>query len=456
MVMAVIVSRVSGVASGGRTDVESKSRDTDALPKDYRSWRRQAFSHRNAMLSSLTLLARKNGAAPTRTLRALVGRYLASKDAQLLALRRAMSRGRDAQDRGWEREFYKRWRQYRQGRDIDELNPMKPSNERRRTWLQQKNRLGGGDRRLWKFGPCMTSRQLLVAEAMGAIAKRRLWSQTLFDGGRVAAVQQIKEALRDPACTHFAYVDVAGFFDNVDLRGATHLLPIDGKVMENTLCVNSTSSNVEHGNRYMRDSVCDDVAVCRPLALPQGAASSPLIAYWLLEQAFPARDVEHSFPYADDLLMLGESEEDVAAKVSRYESNLVGHPAGPLQLRVLERGETMGGFEFLGVMFYVEEGEDMPRVVRTEVTMENGRAFREKVQRTVSHDARTGDRFLSKTCEYLTGFLASMPTDDHECLVRFACDAAKAAGVQASPLLGAGARFLTGAAFERVRATSAG
>ncbi|RZF28073.1 hypothetical protein EVC45_20200 [Paraburkholderia sp. UYCP14C] len=197
-------------------------------------------------------------------------------------------------------------------------------------------------------------------------------------------------------------------------------------------------------NRYARICVSEVVDADGRLALPQGAASSPLIAYGLLEQALPVKYLEHSFPYADDLLITGNSKEDVAAKVSLYEANLVRHPAGPLHLGRVEYGEIAdeGCFEFLGLVFSVQSRERSGlRSVRVEVPMEKRFEFRERLQKAVEEDVIDGA--TSRTCEYLVGFLSAAPTDDHERLVELACEIAQAAGLQTSPLVAAATRFLS-------------
>ncbi|QWC88281.1 hypothetical protein [Cupriavidus metallidurans] len=370
---------------------------------------------------------------------------------QLLALRRAMSRdcGKNPE---WEDAFYASWLEYQHGaRGMDELNPSKPLHESCVVYYERKR--SGGMRRLWEFGLCMTARQLLVSEALKAIYARRVWSQMIFNGGLPVGVADIKEALRHPELTHYAIVDVARFFDNVDLRGATQLLPLDRRVLENTLCVSPPSDARVSMNRDTRICVSEVLDVNGRLALPQGAASSPVIAYGLLEQALPVRCLEHSFPYADDLLILGKSEEDVAAKVSLYEENLVRHPAGPLRLRRIDNGEITedGCFEFVGLMFSVRDCDRGGlRRVRIEVSMGKRFEFRERVQEAVEEDVL--DMELSRTCEYLVGFLSGMPTDDHEYVVETACEIAQANGLQVSLLISAAARFLTDSEIGRLTA----
>lgn len=440
--MVTIVRRVRANLSNDRVAANATAASSSVLPLDYRRWRRNKLARQKSLLNALHVFAPATGPLHTRSLEDNVGRYLSSKDMQLLALRRAMSRGRNPE---W--EDYARWLEYQNGaRSMDELNPSKPLQES--CFVRYEHKRSGGTRRLWKFGPCMTARQLLVSEALKAIYAQRVWSQMILDGGLPLGVADIKEALRNPELTHYAIVDVARFFDSVDLRGATQLLPLKGRVLENTLCVSPTSDVRVGMNRYARICVSEAVDVNGRLALPQGAASSPLIAYGLLEQALPVSCLEHSFPYADDLLILGKSEEDVAARVSLYEGNLVRHPVGPLRLRRVDDGEITedGCFEFLGLVFSVQDGAaGGQRSTCAEVSMEKRFKFRERLQETVAGDAAGRDRSLSRTRKYLAGFLSGMPTDDHEELVKVACEVVQAAGIHQSPLVIAAAAFLQAA-----------
>ncbi|MEK7489296.1 MAG: hypothetical protein AABZ79_05385 [Pseudomonadota bacterium] len=451
--MAKIVSRILAHPQPDPVETGEAEASSHVLPLDYRRWRRRAVARRTSLLNVLRVFTPATGPLRTRSLVENVGRYLASKDMRLLALRRAMSRD-SGENPEWEDAFYARWLEYRDGaRSMDELNPFKPLREPCLVYDERKR--SGGKRRLWKFGTCMTARQLLVSEALKAIYARRVWSQMIFSGGLPVGVADIKEALRNPDLTHYAIVDVAAFFDNVDLQGATQLLPLDRKVLENTLCVSPPSDARVGMNRYARVCVSEVLDVNGRLALPQGAASSPQIAYGLLDQALPVRCLEHSFPYADDLLFLGKSEVDVAAKVSLYEENLVGHPAGPLHLRRVSDGQIMenGSFEFVGLMFDVQDSDrDGLRTVRVEVPMRKRLEFRDRLQESVARDVAKEDSLFSRTREYLAGFLSGVPTDDHEDLVKTACEIAQANGLQASPLISAAARFLTDSEIGRLSA----
>jgi len=431
----------------------------DKLPRDYRRWRRLAMRRQREMLELIHAAATAAARTRRRELRTRVGRYLASKDMQLLALRRAMSRERSHGDRNWEHAFYTRWLEYNmESRSMDELQPCKPCHES--CFVHPQRKRSGGTRRLWKFGLCMTARQLLVCEALSAFYRRRPWSQMLFAGGLPAGVADIKAALANPALTHYAIVDVAAFFDNVDLRGATCHLPVDKKVMENTLCVSPPADRAGgRQTRYARKCASEVVDVDRPLALPQGAVSSPLIAYGLLEEALPLQDLEHLFPYADDLLIVGESEEDVRAKVSRYASNLVRHPAGPLHLGPIEYGEISEDtcFEFIGVTFHIEDTPATDhRRVRAEASTEKRSKFGDRLRYALTDDMEAKDRLLGKTSGCLVGFLAGVPTDDREQLVELACDLAKAAGRRVFPLVEHSKRFLTDSEVGRLMARYVG
>jgi hypothetical protein len=271
----------------------------------------------------------------------------------------------------------------------------------------------GGFRKTWRFGLMMRARHILVKEALTPLLEGRIWRQMCFDGGRLVGLNDVRNALRDSRYSHFAHVDIASFFDSVDLRGATHLLPLHRRVMENTLCVRPQdwSATLKECGRSL--STDGDIDVRRPLALLQGAASSPLIAYYLLEFAFEG--MQDVFPYADNMLILGSSREEVDAKVSCYRSALLGHPVGPLHLRAVEFGEVTrsDGLDYLGVNFATTDtGYAAYRPVTATVSASTLSSFLERLDARLMRHTAGNVLMLEMACKSLRGFMLAMPTDD--------------------------------------------
>lgn len=417
----------------------------NALPREYVAWRRRATAHKEQLRDQIRAAVRQQRTTCNdRALREAVGRYLTSKDTQLLALRRAMSRGPRELGNGRELRFIDTWAAYGSGASYSDLHPYMPLSEHR--FCRPVVKRSGGTRQIWEFGPKMTARQLLVLEALNPLVENRLSIQMIFSGGRVVGLNDVREALRDPTLSHFATVDIASFFDSVDLQGATQLLPVDRRVLENTLCITSERGSAFVSNSSELSNGAHGLAVCRPLGLPQGAASSSLIAHYLLEWAFERQDYEHLYPFADNLLILGSSKEDVAAKVSRYESSLVRHPAGPLRLGTIECGTITRpeGIEYLGVEFQVRDSGFSPmRKVTANVTAANHAAFAENIATRVAQDGRSQDASVPRTREFINGFLGAMPTDDHKHFIEMAANLVRASGFSPSFLIESSSRFVT-------------
>ncbi|QGZ62473.1 RNA-dependent RNA polymerase family protein [Paraburkholderia acidisoli] len=433
--MAKIQARFARSTSSAHLFVaasRSAPRPAHKLPPGYRKWRREALFHQRVLrgdIEKAALLARDGRGL--KQLCVAVGRYLASDDTQLLALRQVFSQG-EPRGSNWEHSFVSHW----DGRGEElrrKLHPGWPSAESRVPKYVPK--ADGAKRLTWRFGPSMRARHVLVKQALEPLIAARLWKQMLNDGGRVPGLYEVREALGDPAISHYASVDVKAFFDSVDLRRATQILPLTRQVLENTVCMRPEDWARAQSNGAPPSIASCSVAARRPLALLQGAASSPLIAYYLLESAFAG--IEDVFPYADNALILGYSPEDVDAKVSRYRSNLVEHPVGPLQLGSIERGEVTcaGGFDYLGVNFETSDNQyGERRHVRLTVSESTLDAFFKKFDAWLASDKRNNDRSLSRASRALRGFIIAMPTDDRAAVLQSALQLAQRRGVGIQPL----------------------
>ncbi|MBB5409143.1 hypothetical protein HDG34_003080 [Paraburkholderia sp. HC6.4b] len=173
-----------------------------------------------------------------------------------------------------------------------------------------KSKGDGRWRTFYTFGIVRSTRQRLVDAALAAASCRMYRGQALYGGGMSTVVETITQMLKDnPLLTHCAKVDIRNCFDNIRLDLAQEVLPLTPKVIQHTVAIDVKEAidQRERDHRryehYLRR--CDEFFASGPsLALPQGAASSPLVAYWLIEAGLPPLPPGRVFSYGDDLFVL--------------------------------------------------------------------------------------------------------------------------------------------------------
>jgi hypothetical protein len=450
----------------------SRLADGYASDKQFRTWLKAAARRSEKLRNAIEALSlRKITDIPSPSLRQAVDQYVRSRDVQLFHLHHEWMRAKGPF--GGQPilvltgQFYALWRAREDGGELPwELDPGKPCDER---FEMHGERKGGGHqtgdgirmRRSWRtyfsFGIARRTRQKIVDTALKAASCNQYRTQFIFsDGGRIEAIDEIVAAINaDPSLTHFAKLDLANCFDHVDLTRAQEILPVRRKVIQNTIGINRQEAidrrQSEHirYDRMMRadsdfpltsglsdlhrGSEIDSFASRYPLTLPQGAATSPRVAYWLIERGLPPMNPDREFTYGDDLLILGQSKQEVDAQVSRFQELFWRHAAGPLQLSCVETGELISGADFLGVNISCAGRPNWTvgkRTPRTSVTVAHGRyeRFVTKVHEKVDLDVACHDPWLTRTCRYVRAFLNNFPTRDHRALVRCASEIARAAG----------------------------
>jgi hypothetical protein len=167
--------------------------------------------------------------------------------------------------------------------------------------------------------------------------------------------------------------------------------------------------------------------------LPQGAASSSRIAYWLIERWLPPLNPSREFNYGDDLFILGQSEQEVNAQVHRFRKLFRTHAAGPLQLGCHETGELTNGGDFLGVNISRRRDGKRPTTdttPRADVLVADDRyeRFVAKLREKAACDVENHDPHMPRVYDYVRAFLRSAPPDDHRSLVRRACEIVRCVG----------------------------
>ncbi|WP_152611831.1 hypothetical protein [Burkholderia sp. ABCPW 111] len=339
--------------------------------------------------------------------------------------------------------FYARWRDWRAGGELLQWS-LDPSITCAEPFYRRGKPKGDGRwRTFYALDIARTTRQRLVQAALAAASCSQYRVQAMFRGGMSIVVSEVTQMLKDDASlTHCAEIDIRNCFDDIQLVTARDVLPLSPKVIQQTLAIyaqEAIDQRVrEHRRRdhYLRR--CDELFASGPsLALPQGAASSSLVAYWLIEAGLPPLPPDRVFLYGDNLLVLGESPDDVRAQVCLFRRLFERHPAGPLQIEAGEPRDVRDGFEFLGIEFrrvQTTADETDNYGISARVPPEARARFLDGVRSRVARAMECGDTALSEASRYVRSFLGSRPTHDRVELLVAACTVIEDLGIDATPI----------------------
>jgi len=388
---------------------------------------------------------------PSKALRDQVNGFLRARDVHLFYLHKEWMRTAGALKHHSldvrQATFFNLWRMVRDGAQMPwELDPNKACDEPFKMCSQLKPS-GRGWRTVFEFGVARRARQQIVDDALMAASSRQYRTQFMYaDGGRHEAIRDIERAINaDPSLTHWAKLDLANCFDNINLSRAHEALPMKRKVVQHTISINRQEAidrrqnehlEYERSKRILLDSLSGSdywpSASSYPLTLPQGAATSPRVAYWLIERGLPPLNPAREFMYGDDLLILGQAGQEVSAKAAMFRELFRRHAAGPLQLSG-EVGELVGGVEFLGVRISRAEHHSLftgKRATYAAVDLADGprERFLAKVQAKIRSGVASGDVALTEACRYIERFLNTVPTGNRLPLVLAASAVARQSG----------------------------
>ncbi|CAB3791395.1 hypothetical protein GCM10011400_24120 [Paraburkholderia caffeinilytica] len=422
----------------------------------FQQWRRLAALRRKELIEAIRLKSlRLVTERPGRTLKDAVKSFFRSRLVHFDELHRTWVDGNGPFGHQTlpERQaaLYARWRAWQQGGELLQWS-LDPSIACAEPFYRRgKPKRDGGWRTFYSFGIARTTRQRLVHVALTAASCDQYRAQAMYDGGMSAVVDEVRRMLIDnPLLTHCAKIDIRNCFDNIQLGSAHGVLPLAPKVIQQTVAINAKEAvdqrerDHRRHDRYLRRR--EELFASGPsLALPQGAASSPFVAYSLIEAGLPPLSPDREFLYGDDLLVLGESQDDVSAQVCRFRRLFERHPAGPLQIHSdweEEPRDVRDGFEFLGIQFrrVVKMADGVGSFfVSARLPLDARAQFLDNVRARVDHAREYGDKALSDASRYVRGFLGSRPTDDRVELLIAACLVIEERGIDAAPIWELGA-----------------
>jgi hypothetical protein len=183
-------------------------------------------------------------------------------------------------------------------------------------------------------------------------------------GGTHAATKQVAKAMID-GNLNAVELDIKDYYPSVVGEKVPELLPLPKKVTQHTaICrhLNLTIGNLDDLFGTASIFTQDLLAEARH-GIPQGSAASNLIAEILLSHTLnhtlnqsptPGR----VFSYADNILIMGQNEDDVKSTQLALESALKAHPAGPLvpTVKTFKAGDPI---DFLGHRLTYKSGKVM-------------------------------------------------------------------------------------------------
>ncbi|WP_421854370.1 hypothetical protein [Novosphingobium sp.] len=250
----------------------------------------------------------------------------------------------------------------------DALDPFSPCSEHvRRHWIPAGRQM----RAVQSFGPVKRAHQILVADVVRALHPPRE-NQFLLRGGIPAALSAVEAAYRR-GMTHAVELDATGFYGNITLTSLVDALrPLPEAVVRHVIF----DESIRTGARTSSDAIGTLSDTTIPLGMvppplndtqgiPLGAASSPIVGEVMIGRLLAAHEIDFDLDvitYADNLLVLGRSEQEADARADQLRDVAATPACGSLRLRVKERGHLLtvgtsegGGFA-AGVSFIGQFG----------------------------------------------------------------------------------------------------
>lgn len=197
-------------------------------------------------------------------------------------------------------------------------------------WIVRSNK----PRLVQNFGPLKRMHQLLVADVLRSLHPPRS-DQFLFHGGMPKALKAIEDAFRGGNI--FAVeIDIVRFYPMVRYSGlADALHPLPKAVVDHVVWDLSYRNWIDDDHRGDADDPAHTSASSSGLVgLSLGASTSPVVGETIIGKWLQTSQPGTVVVYADNILVLGQGEDDVAQRVERLREAALGLPTGPLELRV--------------------------------------------------------------------------------------------------------------------------
>lgn len=219
------------------------------------------------------------------------------------------------------------------------LDPFSPCYE---PVIQREIAKDGRNRTVDTFGPIKRARQHMTADVIRALHPPHA-NQFMFRGGIPAALVAV-EAANSRGLTHAVELDVEGFYRNIPaecLAGLLRPLPeavVDHVVWDLSLRQNDGGHSVGTIGR-MRTPPLNG-----PIGLSLGSASSPIVGEVVIGHLLADNQIDFDpdiITYADNLLVLGRSEQEAEARAENLTTSALSRAFGSLRLREKGRGHFL-------------------------------------------------------------------------------------------------------------------
>lgn len=214
-------------------------------------------------------------------------------------------------------------------------------------------------RDVYNFGPQKRLRQLLVADVIRPLHPPRQ-SQKLLHGGMPAARRAVEAAFHEGVMRFCAEIDLVDFYGSVPLEGLAGVLrPLPAGVIRHVVFDLTIRRSYEEGSPSgLSTGAWSDPHRIGPIGLPLGSACSPVVGECILAQFVQEIPDDQFITYADNILLLGRTEEDVQALTESLAAAL-HNGSGSMRYRVRTNSVVamQTGFEFLGQQVDIAESD---------------------------------------------------------------------------------------------------
>lgn len=199
----------------------------------------------------------------------------------------------------------------------------------------------GRARRVVAFGPQRRAHQMFVADVL-RILHPPLDNQYMFRGGVPAALRAVEAAYRN-GFDHIAEVDFVRFYESVRPdRLADLLRPLPASVTNHVVWDRAIRRNADTPWHSHSGTMSSGLASPAPpssglVGLAAGSATSPVVGERIIGSIIFATRGVRMITYADNVLILGKSEEEVLSSIGHLRAQAERLGTGPLEPREASR-----------------------------------------------------------------------------------------------------------------------
>ncbi|MDX0437105.1 reverse transcriptase domain-containing protein [Sinorhizobium meliloti] len=221
------------------------------------------------------------------------------------------------------------------------------------------------------FGPVEKARQRMLANTLRPVNNAFCTSDQFgtVNGGRQAAIKRVESSMNDRCKKWVVTADVSNFYPSIDRDALAQMFRriVPEKVLRSAGCAEREDHTFIrtwgyecHGDLTMPITDMGLYAYSRRGIIQGGAASSfiaDLVIGYVLATIVVPSGVTIVF-YADDVCILSDSKDDVAAATEALIAHFRELPVGPLALKAKRPRKIADGFDFIGMTFRRRKGHE--------------------------------------------------------------------------------------------------